>query len=209
MMPLLETIRAYLGWCPMRDSMRLDLAVRPATAAAPGGRDGPLRVRPGWWHRYHNQLLVAALAFSAAAAIAFLLVEDVWGYPAVGTGLAIGAGGALGFLLGYRKQYARVAAGEFIRANMSRRLRIARDLSWPVAFILLAVCMAYFVRSGMFGHILGFMLALSLMGWISYGVTILWERRHRTTLIAENGSMYTLDTAMQGECGGEEGVVWR
>ncbi len=198
-MTLMETIRAYLGWCPMRDSMRLDLPVRPATAAAPAGGNGTLRVRPGWWSRYHNQLLIAALAFSAAAAILFLLVEDVWGYPAVGTGLAIGAGGAFGFLLGYRKQYARVAAGEFIRANMSRRLRIARDLSWPVAFILLAVSVAYFVRSGMFGHILGFMLALSLMGWISYGVTILWEWRHRTTLIAKNGSMYTLDTATEGE----------
>jgi len=202
-MPLVETIRAYLGWCPMKGSVRTNLLVQPdvRATAAPGGRDGTLRVRPGWWNRYHNQLLIAVAAF--------LLVEDALGYPTMWTGLAIGAGGALGFLLGYRKQYARIAAGEFIRANMSRRLRIARDLSWPVAFILLAVCMAYFVRSGMFGHILGFMLALSLMGWISYGVTILWERRHRTTLIAENGSMYTLDTAMQGECGGEEGVVWR
>jgi len=199
MMSLVETIRAYLGWCPMKGSMRADLAVRPAAAAAPGGRDGALRTEPGWWNRYHNQLLVTALAFSAAAAAAFILVEDTLGYPAVWTGLAIGAGGALGFLLGYRKQYARIAAGEFIRANMSRRLRIARDLSWPVALILLAVCMAYFVRSGMFGQILGFMLALSVIGWISYAVTILWERRHRTTLIAERGSMYTLDTATEGE----------
>ncbi|WP_292491353.1 DUF1673 family protein [Methanoculleus sp. 10] len=203
MMPLLETIRAYLGWCPMRDSMRLDLPVRPATAAAPAGGNGTLRVRPGWWSRYHNQLLIAALAFSAAAAILFLLVEDVWGYPAVGTGLAIGAGGALGFLLGYRKQYARVAAGEFIRANMSRRLRIARDLSWPVALILSAAIMVLFVRNGMFGHILGFTLGLSLIGWVTYGITLLWERRYRTTLIAEKGSMYTLDTATEGE------HVWR
>ncbi|MCK9277381.1 MAG: DUF1673 domain-containing protein [Methanoculleus sp.] len=211
MMPLVETIRAYLGWCPMKGSVRTNLLVQPdvRATAAPGGRDGTLRVRPGWWNRYHNQLLIAVAAFSAAAVAAFLLVEDALGYPTMWTGLAIGAGGALGFLLGYRKQYARIAAGEFIRANMSRRLRIARDLSWPVAFILLAVCMAYFVRSGMFGQILGFMLALSLIGWISYGVTILWERRHRATLIAEKGSMYTLDTAMQGECGGEEGVVWR
>ena len=199
MMPLLETIRAYLGWCPMRDSMRLDLAVRPATAAAPGGRDGPLRVRPGWWSRYHNQLLIAALAFSAAAAILFLLVEDVWGYPAVGTGLAIGAGGALGFLLGYRKQYARVAAGEFIRANMSRWQRVIRDLGGPVALILSAAIMVLFIRNEMFGQIIGFMLAVSLIGWATYGITILWERRHHITLIAEKGSMYTLDTIAEGE----------
>ncbi|GLI46113.1 hypothetical protein MBOURGENBZM_09050 [Methanoculleus bourgensis] len=206
-MSLVETIQAYLGWCPMKGLMRVDRAVQLEVAAAPGGRDGVPRTEPGWWNRYHNQLLVTAAAFSAvaAAAAAFILVEDTLGYPAVWTGLAIGVGGALGFLLGYRKQYARIAAGEFIRANMSRRLRIARDLSWPVALILLAVCMAYFVRSGMFGQILGFMLALSVIGWISYAVTILWERRHRTTLIAEKGSMYTLDTAMRG---GEESV-WR
>ena len=203
MMSLLETIQAYLGWCPMKGSMRVDRAVQLEVAAAPGGRDEPLRTEPGWWNRYHNQLLVTALAFSAAAAAAFILVEDTLGYPAVWTGLAIGAGGALGFLLGYRKQYARIAAGEFIRANMSRRLRIARDLSWPVALILLAVCMAYFVRSGMFGQILGFMLALSLIGWVTYGITILWERRRCTILIAEKGSMYTLDTAMRG---GEESL---
>lgn len=201
MMSLVETIRAYLGWCPMKGLMRVDRAVQLEVAAAPGGRDGVPRTEPGWWNRYHNQLLVTAAAFSAvaAAAAAFILVEDTLGYPAVWTGLAIGVGGALGFLLGYRKQYARIAAGEFIRANMSRRLRIARDLSWPVALILLAVCMAYFVRSGMFGQILGFMLALSVIGWISYAVTILWERRHRTTLIAERGSMYTLDMATGGE----------
>ena len=199
MLKVFGAIRRLMGWCPMAGSMRTDLAVRPATTAVPGGEGGISPTGPGWWHRYHNQLLVAAVAFSAAAAAAFLLIEDVPGHPTVWTGLAIGVGAFIGFLLGCRKQYARVAAGEFIRANMSRRLRIARDLSWPVAFILLAVCMAYFVRSGMFGQILGFMLALSLMGWISYGVTILWEWRHRTTLIAKNGSMYTLDTATEGE----------
>jgi hypothetical protein len=91
---------------------------------------------------------------------------------------------------------------------MSRRLRIARDLSWPVALILLAVFIVFFARRGMFGQILGFMLGLSLVGWASYGVTLLWERQHRTTLIAERGSMYTLDMAVRGECGGE-GSGWR
>jgi len=207
-MSLLETVRAYLGWCPMKGSMRTDRAVQLGVAAAPGGRDGALRTEPGWWSRYHNQLLVAALAFSAAAAAAFILIEDASGYRVVWTGLAIGAGAVIGFLLGYRKQYARVAAGEFIRANMSRRLRIARDLSWPVALILLAVFIVFFARRGMFGQILGFMLGLSLVGWASYGVTLLWERQHRTTLIAERGSMYTLDMAVRGECGGE-GSGWR
>ncbi|MDN7012974.1 hypothetical protein FGW20_07960 [Methanoculleus sp. FWC-SCC3] len=199
MMPLLETIRAYLGRCPLQASMRTDLKVRPATAAAAGGQDGPLRVEPGWWRRYHNQLFTMALAASAATAAAYLLIGDELGYPDVWTGLAIGAGGALGFLLGHRKQYARVAAGEFIRANMSRWQRVIRNLGGPVALILSAAIMVLFIRNEMFGQIIGFMLAVSLIGWATYGITILWERRHHTTLIAEKGSMYTLDTTAEGE----------
>jgi len=195
----METIRAYLGWCPMKWSMRAEFSVQSGTAAAPGGRDGTLRTEPKWWNRYHNQLLVTATAASAVAAILFLLVEDTLGYPTVWTGLAIGAGGALGFLLGFRKQYARIAAGEFIRANMSRQQRVIRDLGGPVALILSAAIMVLFVWNGMFGQIIGFMLAVSLIGWATYGITILWERRHRTTLIAEKGSMYILDTTAEGE----------
>ena len=202
-MPLMETIRAYLGWCPMTGAMRPELAVRSAAAAAAGGQDGLFRAEPGWWHRYHNQLFTMALAASAATAAVYLLIGDELGYPDVWTGLAIGAGGALGFLLGHRKQYARVAAGEFIRANMSRRQRVIRNLSMPVAAVLLVAFMGYFVLSGMPGWIVGFTLALSLAVWAQYGVTILWERRHRTTMIAEKRSMYTVDTAIQEE------TLWR
>ncbi len=199
-MTLMETIRAYLGWCPLQASMRTDLKVRPATAAAAGGQDGPLRVEPGWWKRYHNQLLITAIAFSAAAAALFTLVEDAPpGYPAVWTGLAIGVGAALGFLLSYRKQYARVAAGEFVRDNMTRRQRIVRSLSLPVASVLLAAVMAYFVLGGMFDRILGLMLGMCLFCWTWYGLTILWERRHKAIMIAEKGSVYTVDAATEGE----------
>lgn len=200
MMPLLETIRAYLGWCPLQASMRTDLAVRSAAAAAAGGQDGPLRAEPGWWKRYHNQLLITAIAFSAAAAALFTLVEDAPpGYPAVWTGLAIGVGATLGILLSYRKQYARVAAGEFRRDNMTKRQRIIRYLSLPVASVLLAAVMAYFVLGGMFDRILGLMLGLSFIFWTLYGLTILWERRHKAIMIAEWGSVYTVDTATEGE----------
>ena len=202
-MTLMETIRAYLGWCPMQASMRPDLAVRPAGTAAPGGQDGLFRAEPGWWRRYHNQLFTMALAASAATAAVYLLIGAELGYPDVWTGLAIGAGGALGFLLGHRKQYARFAAGEFIRANMSRWQRVIRNLGGPVALILSAVIMVLFIRNEMFGQIIGFMLAVSLIGWATYGITILWERRHRAIMIAEWGSVYTLDTATEGE------PVWR
>jgi len=203
MLKVFGAIRRLMGWCPMAGSMRTDLAVRPATTAVPGGEGGISPTGPGWWHRYHNQLLVAAVAFSAAAAAAFLLIEDVPGHPTVWTSLAIGVGAFIGFLLGCRKQYARVAAGEFIRANMSRRQRVIRNLSMPVAAVLLVAFMGYFVLSGMPGWIVGFTLALSLAVWAQYGVTILWERRHRMIVIAEKGSMYTLDTAIQEE------MLWR
>ena len=34
-MSLVETIRAYLGWCPMQGAMRTNLPVRPGMTAAP------------------------------------------------------------------------------------------------------------------------------------------------------------------------------
>ena len=199
MMALLETLRAYLGWCPMAGSMRAEFPVRYAAAPAPGGQDGALRVEPGWWNRYHNQLLVMALIASVATAILFLLIGDTSGYPVVWVGLGFGVGWTIGFLLSYRKQYARITAGEFRRENMSRRQRLVRDLSVPVAAVILVVFLAYFVQSGMFGQIIAFMLGLSLIGWITYGITILWERRHRITMIAERGSVYTMDAATEGE----------
>ena len=199
MMKFSETIRRWMGWCPIAGSIRPDLAVRPATTAAPGGRDGLFQTEPGWWHRYHNQLLVAAVVFSATTATLFFLVEDAPGYPTMWTGLGIGVGAFIGFLLGCRKQYARIVAGEFIEANMTKRQRIVRRLSMPVTAVLLVAIMGYFVLSDMPGWIVRFTLALSLFGWAQYGVTILWERRHHTTLIAEKGSMCAMNAAMQEE----------
>ncbi|WP_214021553.1 DUF1673 family protein [Methanoculleus sp.] len=198
-MPLVETIRMYLGWCPVARSMRTDLPVRPVATVAPAGQDGPLRTEPGWWRLHHNQLLVAAVAASAAATALFILFEDASGHLAMLTGLAVGVGALLGSLLSYRSRYARVAAGEFRRDNMTRRQRIVQYLRVPVASILLAAGMAYFVLGGMFDRILGIVLGMCLICWTWYGLTILWERRHRTIMIAEWGSVYTLDTATEGE----------
>lgn len=199
MMSILKTIQAYLGWCPMAGSVRMDRAVRAATVAAPGGQGGDAP-ELGWWNRYHNQLLVAALIASIATVAAFLLVGDTasW-YPAIFLGVGLGVGLAIGFLLGSGKQYAQIDAGKFIRANMSRRLRITRGLSLPVAIILLAIVVVYSIHEGWSDRIPALMLALGIAFWAQYGITILWERRHRTTLIAKKGSMYTLDTKAEGE----------
>lgn len=191
-MSLLETLQAYLGWCPMKGPMRSALTVQPETVAVPGGPDG-ITHELGWWNRYRNQLLVAALVTSIMTVVAFLLIKDAIWYPAIFLGIGLGMGMALGFLLCHRKQYARIDAGEFIRANMSRRLRITRDLSLPVATILFAGVMAYCILEGRIDQILALMLALGVAFWAQYGFTSLWERRHRKSLISEKGSMYTLD----------------
>jgi len=199
MLKVTGAIRRLMGWCPMTGSMRPELTMRPATAAVPGGRDGPLRTRPGWWRLHHNQLLVAAIAFSAAAPALFILVEDALGHLAMWTGLAVAVGALLGSLLSYRSRYARVAAGEFRRDNMTRRQRIVQYLRVPVASVLLAAGMAYFVLGEMFDRMLGVVLGMCLICWIWYGLTILWERRHKAIMIAEWGSVYTVDTATEGE----------
>lgn len=202
-MTLMETIRAYLGWCPMTGAVQAELAVRSAATAAPGGGDGVSPTRHEWWQRYHNQLLVAAVAFSSAAVAAFLLIEDAPGHPTIWTGIGIGVGALIGFLIGCRKQYARVVAGEFIEANMTKRQRIVRRLSMPVAAVLLAAGMAYLVLGGMFDRILGIVLGMCLICWTWYGLTILWERQYRAIMIAEWGSTYVLSAAAQ------EGGAWR
>ena len=203
MLKVTGAIRRLMGWCPMAGSVRPDLTMRPATTAIPGGQDGISPTWPGWWHRHHNQLLVAALAASAATAALFILFEDASGHLAMWTGLAVGIGALLGSLLSYRSRYARVAAGEFRRENMSRRRRVVQYLRMPAASVLVAAGMAYLVLGGMFDRLLGIVLGMSLICWIWFGLTILWERRHQAIMIAEWGSVYTLDTAIQEE------ALWR
>ncbi|MFA7562568.1 MAG: DUF1673 family protein [Methanoculleus sp.] len=199
MMKVTGAIRRLMGWCPMAGSVRTDLALRTATTAAPGGQDGISQVWLGWWHRHHNQLLVAALAASAATAALFLLIEDASGHLAMWTGLAVGIGALIGSLLSYRSRYARVAAGEFRRENMSRRQRVVQYLRVPTAAVLIAAVIVYLVLGGMFDRLLGIMLGMCLICWVWFGLTILWERRHQAIMIAEWGSVYTLDTATEGE----------
>ncbi|HOI59591.1 MAG: DUF1673 family protein [Methanoculleus sp.] len=199
MLKVTGAIRRLMGWCPMTGSMRPELTMRPATAALPGGRDCVPRTEPGWWRIHHNQLLIAALVASAVAAALFTLVEDASGHLAMWTGLAVGVGALLGALLSYRKRYARVAAGEFHRENMTPGRRIVQYLKAPVFSVLFVAGMAYLVLGEMFDRIPGLMLGASLIFWTWYGLTILWERRHQAIMIAEWGSVYTVDTATKGE----------
>ncbi|MDD2473132.1 MULTISPECIES: DUF1673 family protein [unclassified Methanoculleus] len=203
MLKVTRAIRRLMGWCPMAGSVRMDLAALTTTTTIPGGQDGSFRAGTGWWHRHHNQLLVAALGASAATAALVILFGDASGHLAMWTGLAVGIGALFGSLLSYRSRYARVAAGEFRRENMSRRQRVVQHLRMPAAAVLVAAGMAYLVLGGLFDRLLGIMLGVSLICWVWFGLTILWERRHQAVMIAEWGSVYTLDTATEGE------LIWR
>ncbi|MCC7565100.1 MAG: DUF1673 domain-containing protein [Methanomicrobiaceae archaeon] len=184
-MPLADTIRAYLGWCPAAGSMQANPALHlgAGTADASGGRDGIPEIDPGWWKRYHNQLLVMAVNMSLAAAF-FLLIEDASGYSTALRGIAVGTGVSLGLLLSLRKLYARIAAGEFVGARRTRRQRIARYIAVPALSLAVIGIVVYFALNGMCDTILALMLGVSLYSWAAYGFTLLWERQHRTAVHA-------------------------
>ncbi len=207
-MSFAETIRAYLGWCPVARNMQANLPVFPEvrTDGVSGGRDGASAAASGWWSRYRNQVLVSAVVLSAAAAALFLLVEDVAEYRIVPMAIAIGAGSAVGLLISYRKWFGRVAAGEFAQVCGTGRQRIIRRvralaLSMPAFFVVLIVAVVGFALSGMVGQTLAFVLGASFICWNQYCFTLLWERQHRAILIAERGSMYIIETAVHGEGG--------
>jgi hypothetical protein len=206
-MSFVETVRAYLGWCPAARHAQVDLPVYPEGRidGVSGGRDGTPGVNSGRWSRYHNQVLVSAVALSAAAAALILLIEDRSGYPVVSTAIAIGVGSLIGLLLGYRKRYARVAAGEFAGVHRTGKQHIIQQIkaqvffSMPVYIVVLVAVVVGFALYGMVGQALAFVLGGSLICWTTYCITLLWERQHRAVLIAERGSMYTIETAIRGE----------
>ncbi len=212
-MPLTDTIRAYLGWCPAAGSMRVNRPVHPeaGTVDASAGRDEAPEIVHHWRSRYRNQLLVMAVTMSVAAATLFLLIEEVPGYYTVG--IAIGIGSGIGFLLSYQKRYARVAAGEFARARGTRAQRVIRYLtsltlfSVPASFVVIVAGVACFALLGLVGAIFAFSLGMSITWWALYCLTVFWERRHQTTLISDHGLMYTMDMVVHGD-NRSEGGVW-
>lgn len=205
-LPLAETIRAYLGWCPAAREMQANRPVHPEfrTDGVSGGRGGRAAIDAGWWSRYRNRVLVSAVALSPAAAAVLILAEGVAGYPIVPTAIAIGVGSAIGFLISYRKWFGRVAAGEFVRVCGTGRERLIRRvralaLSMPAFFVVLVAAAGGFALSGMVGQALALVLGGSLICWTAYCFTLLWERQHRAVLIAERGSMYTVEMTIRGE----------
>ncbi|WP_301662779.1 DUF1673 family protein [Methanoculleus frigidifontis] len=208
-MPLTETIRAYLGWCPAARHVQASLPAHPEfrtddVPGGPGGPDGRAATDAGWRSRYHNQVLVPAVVLSAASATALLLIEETPGYPIVSTAIAIGVGSAIGFLISYQKWFGRVAAGEFVRIRGTGRQQIVRRvralaLSMPAFFVVLIAGVVGFALYGTVGQAPAFLLGGSLICWEQYCFTLIWERQHRAVLIAERGSLYTIETAVRAE----------
>ncbi|MBN1193842.1 MAG: DUF1673 family protein [Methanomicrobiaceae archaeon] len=211
-MPILNTLRAFLGWCPMAGPSKVKLPVHPefdTAADIPAGDDGTMAISHGWWNRYHNQVLVTAVIVSASAAALVLRVGELPEYYMHG-GIAIGIGSAIGFLLSYRKRYARVAAGAFARAGGNWKKRVIRYMksltifSAAASIVVIAVGVAFFALLGMPGPIFAFLLGMSITWWALYCITVFWERGHRMTLVSDGGWMYAVDSAMTGDNG--EGI---
>lgn len=212
-MLLVDALKKYLSWCPRERSWVGNTVKEPGwrVTGETGGRDGVPPGRFGWWRQYHNQLLIMAVLVSAAAAALFLLVGEISGYHVVPVGIAIGTGSCIGFLLSYRKRYARVAAGEFVRAHRSRAQCIIRYMksltfSVPASSGVIVAGVAFFALLGMLGQILGFMLGMSITCWTLYCITVFWEQSRHTILISEKGSMYTLSTTLPDEARAERPV---
>ncbi len=214
-MPLLQSIRAYLGWCPVAGPAQATPPVHPGfdTAGAPGGTDGPdeMAIPPGWWHRYHNQMLILAIAVSVATALLHLAIEEVPGRY-LSLGIFIGVGSGIGLWLGQRKRYGQVADGAFARPRGNREKRATRYIksvaifSAPASFVLMAAGVACFVLLGMVWAVFAFLVGMSITWWNGFVITVVWERRHRMTLVADRGWMYAVDSAMPGDDGKSVGV---
>jgi len=209
-MLLVDALKKYLSWCLRERSWRGNRVKEPGwrVTGETDGLDGNTPGRFGWWRQYHNQLLIMAVLVSAAAMALFLLVGEISGYPVVPVGIAIVTGSGIGFLLSYRKRYARVAAGEFVRAHRVHWTRAQRIIQYmksltfsvPVSSGVLIASVAYFALLGMLGPILGLLLGMSITCWILYCITVFWEQSRHTILISEKGSMYnTMGMAMPDE----------
>ena len=122
-------------------------------------------------------------------------------------GIAIGVASGIGFLLSCRKRYGQVAAGAFARPRGNRKERAGRYMksltlfSAPASVVVIAAGVVCFILLGMVWAILVLLLGMSIMWWVYYCITVVWERGHRMTLVADRGWMYAVDSAMPGNAG--------
>jgi hypothetical protein len=162
------------------------LPQQPGFSAVPA-RPGGLPGKPiSWSDRYHNTLLVNAITMAMLTAGLFLLLWDPTIPPVfIGAGIGFGAIAGAVLWLWYPKRYAPVATGGSLEPGGSQRGRYLIILGICIAVIALV---AYSGWTGLFGPLLALMLGVSIFAWASYGITVLWEGRHRVTLVSEEGS---------------------
>ena len=196
-----DALKEYLGWCPREHPWKENAARSPGWSSTDGngGWDPTTRGRFGGWNVYHNQVLVMAVLVSVAAAALFLIFGKASGYRVFASGIAIGLGTSIGFLISYRRKYELIAEGEFRKAKGSRKERIIQywknlRFSVPATLVILAACVVLLGLLGLIGPILGLMVGMSLCCWDILCVTIFWERRRRMTLISEKGSIFAVNT---------------
>ncbi|WFN34275.1 DUF1673 family protein [Methanogenium sp. S4BF] len=190
-----DTQQECMGWCPCEQQMPGKMLKMPVTGIgdADGGGNRKVPAEYCWWHRYHNQLLVAALL---ASAVAMLLVSLVGSPPgSVWTALAIAAGATIGLSLNHSKRYGEIAAGKWRRGKVPAKKRLFWSMVMLALIVISLICLGWFIHEGMFDTLGMVAVGSALIYWSSLAITIRWERRHGAVLIKEWGSWDAVNSA--------------
>lgn len=184
-----------MGWCPCEQQLAGKMLKKPFTGIgdAAGGGNQKVLAEWCWWHRYHNQLLVAALLASAVAVILVSLVGSPPG--SVWTALAIAAGATIGLSVSHSKRYGEIAAGKWRRGEVPAKKRLFWSMVMLVLIVISLLCLGWFIHEEMFDTLGMVSVGAALIYWASLAITVHWERRHRTVLIKEWGSWDAVNLA--------------
>jgi len=196
-MNLTETIRKYLGWCPNQRVLKATMAGQPdwQTGDAPGDRGALPHSDPGWYNRYHNQLLIMAVNMTLATTALFFLFgnseELIW--KGIFIGISIGISASLVTLWHSWKRYDRIEAGEFITLNETKKQRNLRYIGILILSLVVIGSISFWAINDKVFFIFGLLLGVCMVTWVSYLTVLVWERRHHKVVISKKQSMYSVD----------------
>jgi len=193
-----DALRRYLWKCPATGVRNSQPSHGPgAHIANSPDRADPRLPGPGWWHRYHHQLLVMAVLVSVGIAAAAIRHGSILDYHFMIPGIAIGLGAFIGLLASQGRRYDQVACGKFVRGRGDGRERIIRylrtwTLSVPGTCGGIIAGTTLLIALGWREMIPAYLLGMSISGWGILGITVAWERRHRLILVTDGGSYFAV-----------------
>jgi hypothetical protein len=176
-----ETIRWWLGWCPLERPMQTNMVMDPRAGnnAEEGTAGGPAP-SSAWAEYVHNVLLGNAIGETLGTIGLFLLLAQFATITSIQVGIGIGVVSSLFLWPVLHRRYARMVAG----AAEDHTARLRRYAAGTVPAGIIIAVIAYFGVSGMFGLILAVFLGGTIFSWGSWLLTLLWERQHRQMVIA-------------------------